>query len=215
MPKNRNYFIIATVIVVSTISFLQYGCKHDPEVFSDVCFESEILPVFQNNCTKAGCHNPEDRQSDIVLNTYENIMAAGITAGNAKKSKVYKALSGGVEPMPPKRRLTGNQIALIYSWIQGGAQNTTGCGCDTSAVTYSSTIAPIFSNYCALCHGTDSIANFSNYASLNSYLDTNTQKMINDINFATGASPMPPAAMLGGCDIKKITKWIHDGHLNN
>jgi hypothetical protein len=215
MFKTRSNLFFAAAIIVPAILFIQFGCKHDPEVFSDVCFESEILPIFQNNCAVSGCHNQETALEDLVLDSYDNIMAQGITAGDAKNSRIYKAISRNVGIMPPGRKLSGNQIALIYSWIQGGAQNTTGCGCDTLNVKYSTTIAPIFSNHCLLCHGTDSIRNFSNYLALNSYLDSNSQKMINNINNVSGFSMMPPTGKLDACTINKITKWIHNGHLND
>jgi mono/diheme cytochrome c family protein len=150
-----------------------------------------------------------------VLDSYDHIMAAGVNAGNAKKSLIYKVLTRGVEAMPPKQKLTGNQIALIYSWIEGGAENTTGCGCDTFNVKYSTTIAPVFTTYCISCHGADSTLNFSSYPALSVYLDTSAQKLLDDINYVSGSHPMPPGTKLDSCTIKKITNWIHSGYPNN
>jgi hypothetical protein len=213
--QKRNYYFYTAIFIATAFLLIQYGCKHDPPAFTDICFESEVMPIFQNNCTASGCHNASDATSDVVLETYDQIIAAGVTAGNAKKSLIYKVLTRGVEAMPPKRKLTGNQIALIYSWIEGGAENTTGCGCDTFDVKYSETIAPILSAHCLSCHGTDSIRNFSNYAVLNSFLDSNSQKLINKINYAAGVTGMPPTGKLDACTIKKITIWINAGHLND
>lgn len=215
MFKNRCNLFFTTAIVFAAIVFTQYGCKHDPEGFSDVCFESEVLPIFQNNCAVSGCHNQETALGDLVLDSYDHIMAQGITAGDAKNSRIYKAISRNIGIMPPGRRLSGNQIALIYSWIQGGSQNTSGCGCDTLNVKYITIIAPIFSNHCLSCHVADSIGNFSNYASLKSYLDSNSVKLLNDINYASGASAMPPTGQMDACTIKKITKWIHNSYPND
>jgi hypothetical protein len=225
MSKTPNYLIFTGLFILLNILFLLSSCKHDPEVFSDICFESEILPIFQNNCTKSGCHNPDDATSDVVLNNYENIMAAGVTAGNAKKSLIYKALTRGVEPMPPDGKLTGNQIALIYSWIQGGAQNTIGCGvidsiplatCDTTNIKYSTVIAPIFNACCnsLSCHGGTEAINFTTYGGLSSFLNGDAQALLDNINYV-GEQNMPPSTKLDSCTIKKITIWIQAGYPNN
>jgi len=207
------------------IAFTEYSCKHNPVVFSNICFESEILPIFQNNCAISGCHGQGQARREIVLDTYENIMAAGVTAGNARKSRVYKALFGGSESaMPPKGPLTGSQIALIYSWIQGGALNTTGCGikdsvpvqtCDTTNIKYSTVIAPIFTACCLSCHGAGSDNDFSNYSQLSAYLADNAQGLLNDINYVSGSTHMPPSFELDSCSRKQIRIWIQAGYPNN
>jgi mono/diheme cytochrome c family protein len=218
IAKNRFFLFFVTAIILSGMMFTQYGCRHDPEVFTDVCFESEILPIFQNNCAVSGCHNQETAKEDLVLDSYDNIIAGGITAGNAKKSLIYKAITRGVEIMPPGRKLSGQQIALIYSWIQGGALNSTGCSivdCDTVNVTYNAVISPIIAANCLSCHGADTVFNFSNYASLSLYLDTNSQKLINNISYTSGYQSMPPSGQLNACVVKKIKVWITAGYLNN
>ncbi len=225
MAKNRKFLFLTIVIILSGILFTQYGCKHDPPLFSDICFESEILPIFQNNCAMSGCHGGTNGKHEIMLDTYEHIMAAGINSGNAHKSLVYKALTGGGEsPMPPKTKLTGSQIALIYSWIQGGALNTTGCAikdsipvatCDTTNITYGVVIAPIISVCCLSCHGAGSDVDLSTYALLSAYLNINAQGLLNDINYVSGSQQMPPSYELDSCTRKKIRIWIQAGYPNN
>jgi cytochrome c5 len=124
--------------------------------------------------------------------------------------------------MPPSGPLTGTQIALIYSWIQTGAENTIGCGpvlntCDTVNVKYSTTIKPILDVSCLGCHGTGTNPDMSNYGVLSSYLATNSQTLLNDINFVTGANPMPPngAPKLSDCNLKQFHIWIQAGFPNN
>ncbi len=225
MSKNRIIVFFSSIALLVAITFIHFGCKHDPPLFSNICFESEVLPIFQNNCTNSSCHNQQDRIADIVLTTFDNIMAAGIKPHDAKGSKVYKAITGGGESaMPPKGKLTGTQIALIYSWIQNGAENTTGCSivdsiptveCDTTNVKYSTVISPLFTSVCLSCHGSGSDADFSSYSALSDYLSGDSQTLLNDINYVSGSTHMPPSGKLDSCSIKKITIWIHAGYPGN
>ena len=56
-----------------------------------VCFDSDVLPIFQSNCTQSGCHNSQDRKEGYDLTSYESIVSRGIVPGDYKASKIYKA----------------------------------------------------------------------------------------------------------------------------
>ncbi len=220
MKRNRNVLFLGSIAILMAVTFIHFGCKHDPVVFSSVCFESEVLPIFQSNC--AMCHGSSNPKGELRLDSYDNIMAAGIKAYNAKGSKIYKAIFSGNMPPISKPRLTGKQIALIYSWIQLGAVNTTGCGivdstsgCDTTNVKYSTVIGPMITSLCLGCHGAGADADFSTWSLLNDYLTSNQQTFLDNINYAGGSNPMPPSGKLDSCSIKKLTIWIKAGHLNN
>ena len=49
------------------------GCTWD-KVEPDVCFESEVLPIFVTYCSTPGCHNSIDREEDYDLTSYAGIM---------------------------------------------------------------------------------------------------------------------------------------------
>jgi len=85
--------------------------------------------------------------------------------------------------------------------------------CDTSNVTYSITIAPIFSGYCNSCHsGSSPNAGITtdNYASVNAEID----RIMAAIRH-TGPSPMPPGSSLTECDLAKMNIWYREGHPDN
>src|SRR5436309_2185452 len=65
-----------------------------------ICFEEEILPLFQANCAKSGCHDAASHQEGYVLDSYSHIVSKGIVPGNSKSSKLYQVLTGGEEKMP-------------------------------------------------------------------------------------------------------------------
>jgi len=95
--------------------------------------------------------------------------------------------------------------------------------CDTTNITYDSTIAPIFSANCTKsgCHNTTDMALAGNVAldtwtGVNAFL-SNTRsggptKMLNDINQVSGGNNMPKSGgKISDCNIKQITKWIASG----
>ncbi len=90
--------------------------------------------------------------------------------------------------------------------------------CDTTNVTYSSTINSILINYnCAFCHS--SAANsgniiLTNYISLKTVADNG--KLLGSITHTPGFSPMPRGApKMKDCDINKIKTWIDAGAPDN
>ncbi len=87
--------------------------------------------------------------------------------------------------------------------------------CNTSNVTYSNSIAPVFANNCNSCHGSsdpsDKIVT-DNYASAKA----NITRIRGAINRQAGFTPMPKnAGQLSTCDLTKIDIWISQGMPNN
>lgn len=188
-----------------------------------ICFEEQILPLFQTNCAKSGCHNVSSHKEDYVLDSYDHIVAKGIVAGNHSSSKLYQVLTsnGGEDVMPPwpDKPLSPQQINLIAQWIDEGAQNTTNCSnqCDTSLFTYSGEVRPIIDLHCVGCHN-----NTTQNGGLNLSTYTGVQtvalngKLSGTINFQTGYPQMPPGGQkLSDCNITQIMKWIKAGAPNN
>jgi mono/diheme cytochrome c family protein len=189
---------------------------------NDVCFEQEVLPIFQSNCTQSGCHNSTSRESGYDFSTYEGILK-GIEPGNYKQSEAYKVITKifGEEAMPPSPydRLSDEQITTIALWIEGGAQNTTNCQstCDTTNITLSSSVMPIFENYCNGCHGGSAPLGNVDLGNYDGILKTvNDGSLVGSVKHASGYSAMPQgASKLSGCQITKIEKWIALGAKND
>ena len=89
--------------------------------------------------------------------------------------------------------------------------------CDTAAVKYSSTIAPVLSSFCNSCHsGTTPSAGIK----LDAYNDVAIQaangRLWGAVSHATSYSAMPEnAAKLNTCNLAKIKKWLDAGYPNN
>jgi hypothetical protein len=93
-----------------------------------------------------------------------------------------------------------------------------GTNCDTSNVTYSSTITGLLNNYaCMSCHvGTNpsGAINLESYANVKAVVDNG--KLYGAVTHTSGFKPMPDgAAKMNSCEIKKIKAWIDAGALNN
>ena len=83
-------------------------------------------------------------------------------------------------------------------------------GCDSTNITYNSTIAITMDNYCTGCHGGSAP---DGSVSLTSYADVvlNAPKITPAIKH-TGLYPMPKnAGKLSACDIRQWDLWIMDG----
>ena len=85
--------------------------------------------------------------------------------------------------------------------------------CDTGAVTYSGTVAPMLSNNnCLSCHAAPALSGggyvLDNYTSIKQLVDAG--------KFVSGADRMPPAApILSNCNIQQLQAWVDAGALNN
>jgi len=87
--------------------------------------------------------------------------------------------------------------------------------CDTTNVTYSASVAPVFAGYCNSCHSGN---NPSGGIKTDSYsaVTTNITRIRGAINHQSGFIAMPQSSSsLSSCDLTKIDIWIRKGKQNN
>ncbi len=225
----RRSFVFVGISVVAILGVTgTNSCVHQPYAVPDslitpdttICFERDILPVFQSNCAMSGCHNAGYAEDGYVLDNYANVVRKGIVPGNAPGSKIWKsiALETGDDRMPRNAApLPAATQDLIKRWINAGAKNGGGCttACDTNTYTYSTIIAPMMQTYCIGCHSSSSAdGSLTDYASVkNAAVNGN---LINCVSHTTGYSAMPQGgSKLSDCKITQIKKWVAAGALNN
>src|SRR5215212_6704206 len=86
---------------------------------------SRGVAVLEQRCWS--CHGANLAQSGLRLNSREAAMQGGtrggaMVPGNAAKSRIVQAIRRTGEPhMPPGPKLAESEIAIIESWIAGGA----------------------------------------------------------------------------------------------
>ena len=98
-------------------------------LFSQVNYESQIQPIFNNNCVF--CHQ-NGGSATLNLATYSGVISGGwsgpaIIAGDYQNSLLYQRIiqpTGTDGSMPPNDPLSQAQIDLIAEWIEEGAGNS-------------------------------------------------------------------------------------------
>jgi uncharacterized membrane protein len=212
-----------TMAAAAAVVLLAAACTREYiEDVNGVCFEQDVLPIFQSNCTQSGCHNSSSHEHGLDYSNYAGIMES-VEPGNYKGSEVYRNITrSGEEAMPPSpyNRLTDEQITTIALWIEQGAKNTacsSSTTCDTSNITLSGTVKPILENYCTGCHaGSAPSGNISltNYNGIKASADNGS--LLGSVEHASSFAAMPPdASKLSACQISKIEKWIALGAKND
>jgi hypothetical protein len=93
-----------------------------------------------------------------------------------------------------------------------------GTNCDTTNVTYSSTIKTLLNNYgCLGCHiggNPPGGINLETYPNVKTMIDNG--RLYGAITHSPGFRPMPDgAAQMSPCDINKVKAWINAGAPNN
>lgn len=196
------------------------GCTWE-KMGPEVCFETEILPVFQSSCANSGCHNPIDRVEGYDFTTYDGIMGA-VRPFKPLLSPAYRSISGNLgEAMPPApyTRLPDATITIVKRWIDQGAKNTTNCisACDTTTAKYAANILPIMQRYCNGCHqagGSNGGYDFTTYTDLKLAADNGA--LLGAVRQTGSFSPMPKnGSKLSACNISLIEKWVREGAQNN
>jgi len=87
MKLNNLGWLSLAVLALSTYS----SCTREyVEDLRGVCFERDVLPIFQSNCSQSGCHNSQNRANGYDLTSYDKIVSHGIERGNYKGSEIFQ-----------------------------------------------------------------------------------------------------------------------------
>ncbi|HEV3063678.1 MAG TPA: ankyrin repeat domain-containing protein [Vicinamibacterales bacterium] len=90
-----------------------------------VDFAQDVLPLLRQNCV--GCHGPSQQQAGMRLDRRSSVMKAfsrRVVPGSSANSFLYHRLIGGEfgPQMPPTGALRAEQIEIIKTWIDQGAE---------------------------------------------------------------------------------------------
>ncbi|MEP1096093.1 MAG: hypothetical protein ABJG78_13345 [Cyclobacteriaceae bacterium] len=85
-----------------------------------VSFSSQVLPLMNQSCNTAGCHNSIDRAAQIVLDNYTDLLVSA-NDGSLVSSMRFEP---GFSPMPQgAAKLDDCSIQLVADWIVQGTLN--------------------------------------------------------------------------------------------
>ncbi|MCX6282634.1 MAG: hypothetical protein NTW31_00110 [Bacteroidetes bacterium] len=188
----------------------EFKCSHDT-----IYFQNSVLPVILSGCAKTGCHDEATHKAGHNLTNYSGIISL-VTPFDPQSSILYTVLfSNSQKRMPPNSPFSMDQKSIVYWWIAQGAYNNRcdSAGCDSTNVTYTSSIYPITQAWCVGCHGGSSPANGQ---ALETYDEVvacaNSNRLMGALHHDAGFYPMPKGGtMLPPCEINLFQKWINLG----
>ncbi|HXG38880.1 MAG TPA: c-type cytochrome domain-containing protein [Bacteroidota bacterium] len=125
MNRERLMLLGMTLLLFPAIMHSQSDVKK-----KKISFEKEVFPIIRSNCLP--CHLAENENpSGLALDNYETLMKGGehgntVVPGKPKESYLYLKLL----PNPPfgkqmarnKKKLSEEEIQVIYDWIEQGAK---------------------------------------------------------------------------------------------
>jgi len=119
------YFGINVLVMAFGLLFMA-SCAYDTneyeevEIPASVSFEADVIPIFEANCNKAGCHSGSitpDLRRDAAYNSL--IFGGFVTDTTAAENNIlYQELQGGMRPYA-----SDQDRAYIKIWIEDGAQD--------------------------------------------------------------------------------------------
>ena len=88
-------------------------------------FGRDVLPIFRQNCI--GCHGPSQQINGLRLDRRSSVFKAGlrrVVPGSSDNSLLHFRLIGTEygRQMPPASPLHPEQVSLIKTWIDQGAE---------------------------------------------------------------------------------------------
>ena len=134
MKPDKIYVSLVVLMILTTISWIT-SCTHKADIsgIPEICFESQVLPIFANNCAISGCHDGTG-ESHQTFNNYLDI-SNSVVAFKPTASSSYKAITStwGEGRMPPGQPLSKLNRTIIRLWIEQGAKETL---CPPAALNY-------------------------------------------------------------------------------
>ena len=89
-------------------------------------FEKQVRPLLVQNCNE--CHGAKKQEAGLRLDTHAGFLKGSdggvvFTAGNVEGSRLLTVLkyAEGETQMPPKGKLSDEQIAVVRKWLEQGA----------------------------------------------------------------------------------------------
>ena len=95
-------------------------------------YDQDIVPVFNRYCTS--CHNEDDREGGLAMDSFSNLAAGGesgpaVLPSDVQGSRLWRLVAGEDEPKMPPDEMEGPTQAeweLVANWIKAGAAGPSG-----------------------------------------------------------------------------------------
>jgi hypothetical protein len=239
MKTDKIKLFLVSLIVLATFSWIS-SCSHNADIsgYPDVCFDTEVLPIFTNNCAIARCHNGNGEA--MPLTKYTEIIQ-GVVAGNPDKSNIYQVMidKWGINIMPPSQPISADNRTIVRIWIEQGAHEVictpaavdNGDNGDSVSKSYANPrtcferdILPVLISKCSMAGCHDPIThkegyNFTGYSEVMKAISPGSpsgSKLYQAITSVSEEKRMPPAPAIGISQVltDSIAAWIKHGAPN-
>lgn len=112
------------VVLISLLALALPCLAQKPDKVDAAFFENRVKPILQKSCL--GCHGVGTTLGGLDLRTRAGAQKGGTRGSalgsNAAQSKLYHLITGSQAPlMPPGGKLPANEIAVLKTWLDGGA----------------------------------------------------------------------------------------------
>ena len=111
--------LVWTLLVLGTCAPLAAQTKK-------VSFANDVAPLLSRKCVQ--CHGVANQMANLDLRSREGALKGGqhgpaIVPGDAGRSHLYQHVAGEEQPqMPLGGKLSADEIAVLKSWIESGAE---------------------------------------------------------------------------------------------
>jgi hypothetical protein len=118
-----------TLLASFFLAFLITSCYYDtvlaPEISGPVSFSQDIIPIFNQSCNMAGCHNAGGTPPDLSPAGAYNALVNGnyINAASPEASELYLWMRGERGLPMPLSGPNATYNATVLAWIRQGALN--------------------------------------------------------------------------------------------
>jgi ankyrin repeat protein len=117
--------VVLVVAAVAIVWSFAAGHRIHAQAPAKVDFARDVQPVLQQNCV--GCHGASQQLGGLRLDRRSSVFKAGarrVVPGGLENSLVYHRLIGNGfgRQMPPTGALPPEQITVIRTWIEQGAE---------------------------------------------------------------------------------------------
>jgi mono/diheme cytochrome c family protein len=122
------FIAVAAILVGSMFVWDLFGTEQPSTALAaevdgaKLSYAKDIKPILEDRCFS--CHNPNKKKAGIDLQGSFASMLKSVKPGSPEESRLYKSMIGkGAKQMPPKKRISDDEINLVKAWISAGAKN--------------------------------------------------------------------------------------------
>src|SRR4051812_31269205 len=129
----RKLLVALLVLSVAAVAAIAAGpsgrdASAPPSGGADQFFEGRIRPLLSEQCYRCHSAAAEKLKGGMRLDSREGLLKGGeggaiVVAGHPERSRLIEAVRYGNPDlqMPPKSRLTAQQVADLTRWVESGA----------------------------------------------------------------------------------------------